>query len=159
MEIRPGSAWDRAQIEDFLGQTRIPLRLASNTARGFPLVNSLWFELSDGALLCATHQSSAIIAHLGRDGRCGFEIAPNEPPYYGVRGQGRASLLREGAAEALGRLIERYLGDSNPGLAAWLLGRAAEEYLIRIEPEWLTAWDFRPRMQPTTAGAPAAQAL
>ena len=146
--IRSTSAWDQRQIDAFLGGNRIPLRLACNAGRGFPLLNSLWFEHREGSLWCATHASSAIVPFLQRDPRCAFEIALNDPPYCGVRGQSRAALSRAGAGELLERLIARYLGDSNPALAAWLMSRAADEYAIRIDPTWITAWDYRPRMQP-----------
>lgn len=146
--IRSTSAWDQQQIDAFLSGSRIPLRLACNAGQGFPLLNSLWFEQRDGSLWCATHASSAIVPFLQRDPRCAFEIALNDPPYCGVRGQARALLTRDGAGELLQRLIERYLGDSNPALAAWLMSRADDEYAIRLDPTWLTAWDYRPRMQP-----------
>jgi hypothetical protein len=147
--VRPGSAWDADRIQHFLAGAAIPLRLASNAGHGFPVLNSLWFEYRDASLWCATHSSSAIVRFLGRDPRCAFEIAPNEPPYHGVRGQANAELSRAGAVELLSRLIARYLGDSNPSLAAWLLGRADEEYVIRLRPTWLTAWDYSARMRPS----------
>ena len=148
LRIRSTSAWDQDQIDAFLSGSRIPLRLACNAGRGFPLLNSLWFEYRDGSLWCATHASSAIVAFLQRDPSCAFEIALNDSPYCGVRGQSRAALSRAGAGELLERLIARYLGDSNPALAAWLMSRAADEYAIRIDPTWITAWDYRPRMHP-----------
>lgn len=146
--IRSTSAWDQRQIDAFLCDSHIPLRLACNAGQGFPLLNSLWFEYHDGGLWCATHASSAIVPFLQRDPRCAFEIALNDPPYCGVRGQARAALTREGAAALLQRLIERYLGDSNPTLADWLMSRADDEYAIRLDATWITAWDYRPRMQP-----------
>ena len=146
--IRSTSAWDQQQIHAFLSGSRIPLRLACNAGQGFPLLNSLWFEQREGSLWCATHASSAIVPFLQRDPRCAFEIALNDPPYCGVRGQARALLTLDGAGELLQRLIERYLGDSNPALAAWLMSRADDEYAIRLDPTWLTSWDYRPRMQP-----------
>ena len=148
LTLSRASAWPAAAVESYLRGSVIPLRLSCNTARGFPLLNSLWYEYRDGHISCATHQSSAIVRHLAGDGRCAFEVATNDPPYFGVRGQGRAELTRDGAAQLLARLIDRYLGDSNPELAGWLLGRAAEEYLVRITPDWVTSWDYRPRMQP-----------
>ena len=47
----------------------------------------------------------------------------------------------------LGRLIDRYLGDRKSRLARWLLGRAEEELAIRIEPRWISAWDYTERMR------------
>lgn len=149
LRIRRGSAWQQQGIEEFLRGNTIPLRLACNAGRGFPSLNSLWYEYRDGCFWCATHGSSAIVGYLRTDPRCAFEIAPNQPPYCGVRGQAQATLQRDGAAELLSRLIGRYLGESNPGLAAWLLSRADEEYVVRLQPTWLSAWDYRGRMAPS----------
>jgi Pyridoxamine 5'-phosphate oxidase len=144
--VRRQSAWSLEQIEAFLSPCTIPLRIACNAGRGFPSLNSMWFEYRDRSIWCATHASSTILDFLRADPRCAFEIAPNEPPYCGVRGQANAMLSREGAGELLGRLIGRYLGDSNPGLANWLMSRVEDEWVIRLEPIWFSAWDYRARM-------------
>ena len=145
--IRKGSAWDAMRIEQYLMQSGVPARIACNAGHGFPLLNSLWYEYHDSSLWLATHASSTILDYLQRDSRCAFEIAVNEPPYRGVRGQARAEISRDGAGALLERLIARYLGDTNPDLARWLLGRADQEFLIRLRPTWLTAWDYSARMQ------------
>lgn len=152
LKVTRRSAWDLAQIEEYLGNARIPLRLACNGGKGFPSLASLWFEYRDGTLWCATHASSAILRLLENDPRCAFEIATNEVPYHGVRGQAEVTLTRAGAGELLERLITRYLGDSNPGLARWLLSRVDEEYALCLRPLWVSAWDYRGRM---TTAAPA----
>lgn len=147
------SAWQAPQIEAFLVDARQPLRLACHTGSGFPSIGSLWFEYRDGSLWCASHESSAIVRYLREDPRCAIEVAPNDPPYHGVRGHARAELAREGAAALLERLIARYLGGRDPGLAAWLMSRADQEYAIRLRPAWLSAWDYRGRMAPADGGA------
>ena len=109
MEIASGP-WDRSQIEDFLGQTVIPIRIAS-AGRTSPLVQSLWFVYDEDAIWCASQMESVLTRRLRVEPRCGFEIAGDLPPYRGVRGSGRAELLPERAATVLPRLISRYLGD------------------------------------------------
>lgn len=145
--IRSQSAWNAVEIGAFLDCSIMPLRLACNAGRGFPLLNSLWFEYRDESLWCATHASSAILRFLAADPRCAFEISPNDPPYFGVRGQASAELSQQGAAALLHRLIARYLGDSDRDLATWLLSRVEDEWVLRLRPHWLSAWDYRPRMQ------------
>ncbi len=140
------SPWSEAQAVEFLDEFRAPLRLSVNTPSGYPLLLSLWFVHEDGRLLCATRGGARVVSLLETDDRCAFELAPNEPPYYGVRGRGRARIDRAGADELLGRLIDRFLGTRESGLARWLLSRASEEVMIAIEPEWVTCWDYRGRM-------------
>jgi len=82
--------WSVAEVESYLAETVVPLRLACVSSRGWPQVVSLWFEYRDGALWCATQRTARVATQLARDERCGFEVAPCEPPYRGVRGQGLA---------------------------------------------------------------------
>lgn len=69
------------------------------------------------------------------------------PPYRGVRGQGRASLRREGGT-LLGELLDRYLGGGDSPLARRLLADAADEVAIRVVPTRLASWDYTERMRP-----------
>lgn len=137
--------WDHAAITTFLGEARIPMRLASNGASG-PLVQSLWFLVESGNLWCATQDSSLLTQRISRDSRVGFEVAGDQPPYRGVRGTGRAEILRDQAPRILPMLIERYQGDSRTELSDWLVSRLDREVAIRIEPMTLTSWDYTNRM-------------
>lgn len=146
LPIRSNSAYQQEAMEDFLHACTIPMKLACNGSRDYPLVASHWFLYRDGALLCAMHRDSTVAKLLMSDNRCGFEIAPESIPYHGVRGQGRVKLVPEGAGELLGELIDRYLQSRDSKLAKWLLGRAEEELLVTVEPTWVTAWDYSDRM-------------
>lgn len=140
------SAWSAERVEEFLLSYRVPLRVAVQTDSGFPLLCSLWFSYHEGKLLCATQKDAALVRHLEVNSACAFELAPNEPPYFGVRGRGRVEMTTEGAQDQLEKLIDRYLGDRESSLAQWLLGRAHEEVRLVIEPVWLTSWDYSERM-------------
>ena len=145
--VRSNSAWDRVQIDRFLIDTVIPVRLGTLTSDGAPLVSSLWFLYEDQALWCATQASSSVAQLLDRSPVCGFEIAPEQMPYRGVRGQGRVQVQAGKGLPVLKKLIDRYLGTRDTGFAQGLLELGqTDEVAIRIEPEWLTAWDFSERM-------------
>ena len=144
--LKPSSQMDEFQIQAFLDDASIPLRLASVGSDGYPLVSSLWFTWQQGEFLCATHKSSLVARRLGANSACGFEIAADSMPYRGVRGQGNVVLDPQGAAELLETLFTRY--DINPAshLATWLASRSDDEYVLRIAPHWLTSWDYTERM-------------
>lgn len=146
MKPAAGSAWSQTEIERFFAEFDAPLRVAVNDDRGFPLLCSLWYRYAEGRLLCATQQDAKIARRLAADPRCAFELAPNEPPYYGVRGRGRAKIRKDGAEAVLRDLIDRFLGDGDASLRDWLLSRADGEVVLEIEIEWITSWDFRDRM-------------
>ena len=145
--MRATSTWTQQQVEAFLAETVIPLRLAVLDEAGAPLLLSLWFLADSGSLWCATNQSARLIRYLENAPRCGFEIAADTPPYRGVRGQGRASLHPEQGETVLRRLLTRYAIDPASGLARKLLATPDHEVAIRIDPERLTSWDFSNRMR------------
>ena len=138
--------WTASQVREFLSEARIPMRLAANTDSGFPVVLSLWFLAEGDEILGAVHRDARIAQRLRADRRCAFEIAPNEPPYFGVRGQATATLESAGARELLERLLHRYVGTTDSKLGRFLLGRADEEFVVRLKPEWIGSWDYRERM-------------
>ena len=139
--------WTASQVREFLSEARIPMRLAANTDSGFPVVLSLWFLVEGDEIFGAVHRDARIAQRLRADPRCAFEIAPNEPPYFGVRGQATASLESAGARELLERLLRRYVGTTDSKLGRFLLGRADEELVVRLKPEWIGTWDYSERME------------
>lgn len=151
LTILGSSAWSQPAVEQFLSDTVIPVRLAAVDADGVPIVMSLWFLFRDGAIWCATQQDARLVAMLRATPSVGFEIAGDQPPYFGVRGQGRVELSTADGGTTLESLIDRYLGDRESSLAQWLLARRDDEVAIRIRPEWITAWDYRERMQTAVA--------
>jgi nitroimidazol reductase NimA-like FMN-containing flavoprotein (pyridoxamine 5'-phosphate oxidase superfamily) len=145
--MRSSGPWDESRIDLYLRETVVPVRLACADESGWPVVVSLWYAFEHGALWCATPARSRVAKWLAREPRCAFEVAPNEPPYLGVRGQGRADLLPTEGARVLRRLALRYLGGDSSEFARWLLGRRVPEVAIRIAPARITSWDFSERMR------------
>ena len=139
--------WDRSRVEAWLTGARIPVRLAVVGARG-PLVVSLWYRFVDGALWCATPGDATVTSSIRDDRRVGFEIAGDLPPYRGVRGTGRATIVADAGTEVLDALLARYLDPVNEPLATWLRDRADDEVAIRIDDLTASSWDFSGRMQP-----------
>ena len=116
------SAWNREQLEHFLRSTKIPARI-SVIDGSYPFICSVWFEYLEGTLRIVTHRNSKLAKSLRREGRCAFEVGAKQPPYQACEGAD-VQAQNENPELTLRRVIERYLGDSNLNLAAWLLGRA-----------------------------------
>jgi nitroimidazol reductase NimA-like FMN-containing flavoprotein (pyridoxamine 5'-phosphate oxidase superfamily) len=146
MAVTLKGPWDKARIDSFLQDTTFPLRLACVGDDGFPRVVSVWYGYDGQHLRCVSHRSSQLVSLLQRCDRVGFELAPNEPPYQGVRGQGIATLDADANGVVLREMLQRYLGGTDSKLAKWLLSRAEDEILITIEPLRLFSWDYRERM-------------
>jgi hypothetical protein len=142
-------AWDADAASAFLSETTVPLRLACHTPGGRLWMLSLWFrwEGDESALWCATSASADVVSYLESNDDVAFEASTNDPPYRGVRGNGTASIRPDPDKALLERLIVRYLGDTDSGLARGLLSAEREEVKIRIDPEKVYSWDFSDRMK------------
>ena len=138
--------WDAEGIRNFLESCDFPVRLACVGADGYPRVVSLWYRYVGQQLLCVTHRASKLALMLEKQPKVGFEVAPNRPPYHGVRGQGIARLEPLQDPATLKDLMDRYLGGHDSSLGKWLLSRSDDEVLVTITPERLYCWDYRERM-------------
>lgn len=138
--------WSAEQMASHLAASIIPLRLAVATPSGMPLVLSLWFLPDGDQLCCATNRNAYVASLLRRDPRCAFEVASDQPPYRGVRGQGRATLDDAQGLTMLGRLLDRYGVGRTSNLGRTLLDPSRQETAIRITPQAMTSWDFTARM-------------
>ena len=147
MNLNKSSAWPESEVCLFLASSTIPMRIATSTA-SYPTLCSVWylFDEQQGDLLCVSHENSQLVSDLKENQKCSFEIAPNTPPYYGVRGKAAVTLSKDGALETLTNLMSRYLGGTESSLAKWLIGRSDEEYVLRLKPVQITSWDYRERM-------------
>ena len=143
---RISGPWSREGIETYLKSIVVPLRLSVNNKNGWPIVVSLLFLYEEGHILAASRQSSKIVEYIGANPRCGFEIAPESPPYFGVRGYGAATLSADQNATLLKRLADRYLGSQETPFRQWLVSTAKEETAISIAPRRWMSWDYRSRM-------------
>jgi nitroimidazol reductase NimA-like FMN-containing flavoprotein (pyridoxamine 5'-phosphate oxidase superfamily) len=154
---RVKGAWSRAELETFLDEALVPVRLGCHHSKGGLWMLSLWYEFTDGTIRCATSSGSDVADFLRANDSVSFEISTNQPPYMGVRGSGTASLSPDEDKKLLESLIERYLGGTDSELATMLLTDDREELVITVEPRRLYSWDFTDRMQSAITDSPAAR--
>ncbi|MBP1687563.1 MAG: pyridoxamine 5'-phosphate oxidase [Deltaproteobacteria bacterium] len=141
-----GGPWLADAIESYLRTAVLPIRLASISADGSPVVLSLWYLYEEESIWCATKRVSRVVARLEREPRCGFEIAADTIPYRGIRGRAQATIDVQRGAILLPRLIHRYLGGTDSPLASWLLAHSENEVAIRLDQLRVSTWDFTARM-------------
>ena len=139
--------WSLSEALDFLDNTIIPIRIAAISQSGWPVVASLWYVRDGDVIWCSTQTSSSIARHFGANENCGFEVAADQPPYRGVRGQAHATLHPDRGNEILSLLIDRYFGDRQRKLAKWLLSRTEDEVALRLRLFKCQTWDYTERMR------------
>ncbi|MXV64137.1 pyridoxamine 5'-phosphate oxidase family protein [Natronorubrum sp. JWXQ-INN-674] len=155
----------QSEIVTFLEGATIPVRLGCRTPEDNLWMCSLWFRLVDAdgdpigaesatdredwTLQCATSAQADIVSFLEHDSGVSFEVSTNDPPYAGVRGRGSVSIDPDPEKETLRALLERYLEDTESGLAQSLLDDGRDEVTITVDPAVVYGWDFSDRMRDT----------
>ncbi|QKG94034.1 pyridoxamine 5'-phosphate oxidase family protein [Halorubrum salinarum] len=159
----PTGPWDRDRVDEYLAAARVPVRLGCRTPSDRPWIVSLWFAWDPdaggepdgdgghggtaGAIRCATSASADLVEFVEHDDHVSFDMSTNDPPYKGVRGRGRATVVPDEDKRLLRSLLTKYLGGTDNPTAERLLRPERDEVEIRIEPERLHAWDYSERME------------
>lgn len=127
-------------IEALLREHHSPVRLASQSPNGYPLISTLWFLYEDECFWCITQARTLMRRNLAANPRCAFEIALTGARYKLLRGQGDATLDLADGARVTERMIARYVGDPRGDVAQKLRAQIATEYAICIRPRWVRGW-------------------
>jgi len=138
--------WSGREIEAFLEETRVPLRLGLQSKNG-PLIVPVWFAYDTQQFWSCSPDDSLLVTALRNQPEIAFDVSTNDLPYRGVRGRGVAQCSVAPDNSLLEKLLHRYVGNTQNALADTLLKRSGPEALIEIKPTWLTSWDFSARME------------
>ena len=127
--------------------TKIPIRIGFIKPNGFPTIISLWYIDINGKIYCATQKTAKIIQYFEKNPICGFEIAADQPPYKGSRGEGEVKIIPTKGPEILKILIKKYLGDKESPLSKFLISHSKNEIAIEITPKKIFHYDYSKRMK------------
>ena len=134
----------------FIEEVHIPIRLSYISESGYPLIVSLMYIYMDEKFFCATQETSKVVKSLKINSRCGFEIARDSPPYLGVRGYGKVTIIENLGEKVLRMLLQRYFeGKESSQLYKFLLSEnhLKTEVAIEIHPIRIFEWDYSSRMK------------
>lgn len=138
--------WSLAEATAYLEDATVPIRVACRTPAGGLWMLSLWYRFRDGRFEMATSASADIVSYLRADDAVTFEVSTNDPPYFGVRGAGTATIEPDEDKQTLRDLLTRYLGGTDTPLGQKLLSADRKEVRIVVDPSKLYTWDFSDRM-------------
>ncbi len=130
----------REEVEAFLAKPYIA-DLATLKPDGSPHIAPVWYIYESGTFYITTRPGRAKAKHIVRDPRVALSVHDPVAPYKGVVVEGKAELVREGAAELTRRLAVRYLGPTEGLAYAEALNRF-ERVVIRVVPLKMTSWDY-----------------
>jgi nitroimidazol reductase NimA-like FMN-containing flavoprotein (pyridoxamine 5'-phosphate oxidase superfamily) len=138
---------DNHEIDKFIPDSKIPIRIGFIKGNCTPTVVSLWYVCKDGKIYCATQKTAKIVSYLQKNPICGFEIAADKPPYKGIRGEGTVQILNETGVYVLDLLMEKYLKGKESILSKLLRNNSKTEVAIEITPQKVFHYDYSKRMK------------
>lgn len=138
---------EKQKTNDVIPDIKIPIRMAFIKPNGNPAVISLWYVPINDKICCATQKKAKIVSYLQKNPVCGFEIARDEPPYKGVRGEGDVEIISKKGEEILSILIKKYLGKKESTLSKFLEKNSQSEVAIQINPKKIFPYDYSKRMK------------
>ena len=138
---------ENTQLDNSVRDSKIPIRIACIKPNRIPTILSLWYEVIDGKIYCATQKNAKIVTYLEKNPLCGFELAGDNPPYKGVRGEGVAKILPKKGNEVLRILMDKYLGGKESTLSKFLSKNSSNEVAIEITPNKIFNYDYSKRMK------------
>lgn len=134
-----GRAMTDAELQEFLSTTKAFLKIATNGADGFPLVNPVWFEWREGELVIVTKENTGLVGNLRRDPRACLLIDNPGLPYMRVTAKASAD-FRDYDWHEVGRaMVLRYLGPN--GFAYYDATTHIPRVVIHFRPTMMTTWN------------------
>ena len=135
------------QINKFIPDIKIPIRVSFIKSNNVPAIISLWYVCNSDKIYCAVQKTAKVVAYLQKNPICGFEIAADKPPYKGIRGEGTVQILNETGAHVLDLLIDKYLGEKESTLSKFLKNNSKTEIALQITPQKIFNYDYSERMK------------
>ena len=143
--MSPRDIMTAGEVDSFLRDSKIPLKLGTIDRHGDPVIHPLWYDYSGGKIYLITASDSRKLQNAMSKSRVYFCVDTETRPYKGVKGKGAVSRVTnvEKAVEIAQRMISKYLGDAENPLGRFLIDRLREgkETLLEISPDYYSVWD------------------
>lgn len=143
--MSPADAMSEMEVDQFLRESRIPLKLGTIDDQGDPVIHPLWYYYEQERLYLITASNSRKMKNASRAGLVYFCVDTEAPPYKGVKGKGILARIddREKALKLGEKIVTKYMGSLDNPLGRFLMGRLQDgrETLLEITPRFYSVWD------------------
>lgn len=140
-----GSSMTEDEVRDFLSNKQLFARIGSIDKKGDPNVHPVWYYFDDYKIYFETGKESRKAQNLRNKNTIYFCIDDDTPPYKGVRGKGKTSVLEntEKSLPIAEKLLIKYTGGLDNKMAKFILNsvKTGEAVVIEIDPSYFATWD------------------
>ena len=137
---------EQSEIDTFLENSKIPLRLGTVDSKGDPMIHPVWFHYSNGKLYLMSIKENRKVRNIRTKKTVYFSVDTDATPNNGVKGKGQAILITDigKSVPVSEKIVAKYLGDLSTPMAKRMLDgvRNGSDVLIEITPLYFSTWDY-----------------
>jgi nitroimidazol reductase NimA-like FMN-containing flavoprotein (pyridoxamine 5'-phosphate oxidase superfamily) len=144
MQNAPGMK--QSEIDAFLAESKIPLRLGTTNKKGEPNIHPVWYSYEANKLYFMSWKDAVKVRNLKQNKTVYFSVDTDAMPNTGVKGKGTAVMIKDpGKMISLSeKIVAKYLGDINSKMAKDMIDevKKGSEVLVEITPHYFSTWDY-----------------
>lgn len=144
-----GAAMSKAEIDDFLQNSKLNLQLGTVDEKGEPMVHPVWYYYMNDKIYIETSKNSQKAGNIRRRNIIYFCIDDEHVPYKGARGKGTASIIEDvkKTTPIAEKIMIKYTGGLDNPIAKVLMDavKAGFSVIIEVTPKYYSTWDFSKR--------------
>jgi len=134
------------EIQQFLADGKIPLRLATIGGDGSPVIYPVWYHYAKDRLYLFSRKNARKMEDIVRNNTVYFSIDTETFPNKGVKGKGTAKMISDPSegVPVVERMLEKYLGDTKSSYRKAMIEsvRKGSAVVVEIRPHYYTVWDY-----------------
>ena len=134
------------EIQQFLANGKIPMRLATIGGDGGPVIYPVWYHYANDRLYLFSRKNTKKMEDIERDSTVYFSIDTETFPNKGVKGKGTARMISDPneGVPLVERMLEKYLGDTKSSYPKAMIEsvRKGSDVVVEIRPHYYTVWDY-----------------
>ncbi len=147
MRSVPGMS--QPEIDQFLADSKIILRLGTIDAKDDPIIHPVWYHYMNNKLYFMSYRNTLKVRNINRKKTVYFSVdteATPTKPNKGIKGKGTATIVKDfGESVSIAeKIVTKYLGDPNTGLGKGIMDavRKGSQVLVEITPSYFSTWDY-----------------
>ncbi len=134
------------EIQQFLANGKIPMRLATIGGDGSPVIYPVWYHYAKDRLYLFSRKNARKMEDIVRNNKVYFSIDTETFPNKGVKGKGTAKMISDPSegVPVVERMLEKYLGDTKSSCPKAMIesARKGSAVVVEIRPHYYTVWDY-----------------
>lgn len=133
---------EQSEIDVFLINSKIPLRLGTSDLIGDPMIHPVWYHYANGRIYLMSTKNQKKVRNIEGKKTVYFSVDTDAMPNRGVKGKGTAVFVKDPARSVSisEKIVAKYLGDLNSPMAKRMVNavREGSEVMIEITPHYFS---------------------